>query len=219
MKRSQVVNDIINDIEFEITQGIVSQGELGQGIEEVQRFQNKARIETFEKIKVTDRYRQVLGQIYQINDMQTTLLNEMGLALQSMQLKLQKLSDKPDLFLPQKTYPGSQEAEDLLSSTEIDEDFILEIPPADELKNSIKSNAIQLEMQVRPVKIPFIGKLLTKLKILYQRPALFYCRLLASKQITVNQVLGERILQLESLIKFQQQQIVELRSRLLCEDE
>ena len=101
----------------------------------------------------------------------------------------------------------------------MDDDYILELPPADELKNAVKSDAIQLEMQARPVKIPIIGKLLTKLRILYQRPALFYSRLLASKQTPVNQVLGDRILQLESLIKIQQQQIAELRARLPREDE
>jgi len=217
MKRAQIVNDIFNDIEFEIAQGIVSEGELGEGIEEVRSFQNKARIETFDLIKVTDRYRKVLGQIYQINDMQTTLMYEIALHLQSMQLQIQKITGKPELFLPitAQSFPEVSELSSPLSNeyTKIDE-RIASIPTAEDVRDVVKPEALQLEMKAVPVRIPIIGNLLTKLKIFFQKPALFYSRNLASQQLPINQVLGEHILQLERIIHNQQQQLDEPNARL-----
>ena len=89
----------------------------------------------------------------------------------------------------------------------------------DEIAHVLRDDAIQVELQARPIHIPVIGWLLTKLRIFYQRPALFYTQLLSTRQAPVNRVLGDRILYLEGIVQMQQQQIEALSARISARSE
>ena len=218
MTQSPIIKNILSEIEFEIAQGIVSHEDLGPCIEAVKQFQNKIRTKTFKSLKITDKHREILSRQFQTIDMLISLLQETALVLQSMQHDIKQLRQLPPITsqfsdaifpkVPQELQPVSHE--ELAISLEKP----LEIKPSDEIENAIKPEAIQVDLQARPIRWPVIGRLLTKLKIWYQRPALFYTQIFASRQAPVNQVLGDRILYLESFIQAQQGQIEALKSQL-----
>ena len=85
--------------------------------------------------------------------------------------------------------------------------------PADEILHAMRPETIAIPFQARAIRWPLIGWLLTKLRIFYQRPAMFYTALLSERQAPVNRVLGERILYLEALLQAQQQQIEALKAQ------
>jgi hypothetical protein len=163
--------DILEDIEFEIAQGIISE-ELGEGLEAIKIHQNKVRSQIFKNLKATDPYREVISRQFQTTDMLIAILQEMALNLQAMKLEIKRLrhsssSEQPDgrgnaLQVEREYTSKARNRVDYLSSS-------LELPPTDEINDAIKPEAIHVDLQARPVQWPLIGWLFTKLKILYQR--------------------------------------------------
>jgi hypothetical protein len=208
--------DILEDIEFEIAQGIISE-ELGEGLEAIKIHQNKVRSQIFKNLKATDPYREVISRQFQTTDMLIAILQEMALNLQAMKLEIKRLrhsssSEQPDgrgnaLQVEREYTSKARNRVDYLSSS-------LELPPTDEINDAIKPEAIHVDLQARPVQWPLIGWLFTKLKILYQRPAFFYTQILVNRQAEVNRILGNRILQIESWISLQQTQIEALKEQI-----
>lgn len=227
MTNSPNVKDILNDIEFEIAQGIIAQEELRHAIEAIKQYQNSARAQTFKSLKATSPYRESLSRQYRINDMLTSLLQELALALQSMQNEVEKLRGLPPGILqpveaeavtaaPVETPQAPKES---LEVKKVEAaglfDADLEIRPSDEIEYAMQPDTIRVDLQARPFKLPVIGWLLTKLKIFYQRPALFYTTLFSERQAPVNRIFGDRILYLESLVQAQQGQIKALKAQLV----
>jgi hypothetical protein len=216
MMHTLTAKEILDDIEFEIAQSIISLEELRDGIEAVRQFQNNVRQKTFESLKITDPYREVLSRQFQVNDMLISVLQEMALSIQSMQLEIKNLRQLPSTILQvPRTVPHALKKDEVAPNEQLDlRETEYEIRSSDEIKNAMRPETIQVDLQARPIRWPVIGWLLTKLKIWYQRPALFYTQIFASRQAPVNQVLGDRILYLESYIQAQQGQIEALKSQL-----
>ena len=228
MTFSPNVNDILEDIEFEIAQGIIAQEDLRHAIEAVKQYQNSTRTQTFKSLKATNPYREILSRQYRINDMLTSLLQETALALQSMQNEVEKLRGLPPGILqpveveavtaapiePPKVPKEPLEVEKVVTVDPLDAD--LEIRPPDEVEYAMQPDTIRVDLQTRPFKLPVIGWLLTKLKIFYQRPALFYTTLFSERQAPVNRIFGDRILYLESLVQAQQRQIAALKAQVVA---
>jgi len=209
------VQTILEDIEFEIAQGIISE-ELGEGIEAIKSYQNKMRSQTFKNLKLTDPYREIISRQFQTTDMLIALLQEMALNLQAMKLEIKRLHK----FFSNKQPEGiASAAQDDRKHTYTESSSgnylsgVLELPSTDEINKAMKLEAIQVDLQVRPIQWPVIGWLLTKLKIFYQRPAFFYTQLLVNRQAEVNRTLGDRLLQIESLLSIQQTQIEALKEQ------
>jgi hypothetical protein len=214
------VNDLLNDIEFEIAQGLVSKEGVGPAILAVREFQNRARIDTFSETKVSNPYRDVLARQFQVTDMLLALLQEMDLRHLQLQSEILKLAGRPPLPPPPTPEPAAPPPQAV-------EVFPAEVAPSpaprvvaipvtlrdpSEIEAVMRPEMIEVGLQVRPILWPLIGKLLTKLRILYQRPALHYTTLLSQRQGPVNRVLGDRILALEALVLAQQEQINALQS-------
>jgi hypothetical protein len=216
MPRSITAQDILEDIEFEIAQGIISE-ELGEGLEVIKSHQNKVRKQTFKNLKATDPYREIISRQFQTTDMLIALLQEMALNLQAMKLEIKRLRQSPSSEQPdgigsapqveRKYTYKARSAGNYLANT-------LELPPTDEITDAMKPEAIHVDLQARPIQWPVVGWLLTKLKIFYQRPAFFYTQLLVNRQAEVNRTLGDRILQIESLLSLQQTQIEALKEQI-----
>lgn len=229
--------DILQDIEFEIAQGLVSKEGVGPAIQAVRQFQNKARIETFEVIKANDPSREALGRQFQLADMLLNLLQEMDIQQKALQYEIESIRKmKPESLAPspagrEPALPeGSDDhAQQSLSSAPLNSAIQtiqnyplnldlpqteMEIRSREEVETAMSLEAIDVGLQVRPINLPIIGWLLTKLRILYQRPALFYTTLFAHRQAPINRLYGDRILYLESLIQLQQQQIQALNAHL-----
>jgi hypothetical protein len=215
MTQPITVKAILEDIEFEIAQGIISE-ELGEGIEAIKRYQNKARSQTFKNMKATDPYREIISRQFQTTDMLIALLQEMALNLKNMQLENKRLRQ---LFPSAQSdaIPGAPPEERKYTYKESSgSGFLanaLDLPPTDDVAKAMKLEAIQVDLHARPIRWPVIGWVLTKLKIFYQRPAYFYTQLLINRQANVNRILGDRILQIESLLSLQQIQIEALQEQ------
>jgi hypothetical protein len=241
------VSEVLNDIDFEIAQGVIARQGLGEAIQAVRQYQNVSRTEVFKTVRLTDRYREAFSRLFQIVDMLLNLVYELGLRLQSLQRAVQQLRQLPaEALMPvhpasAREYPGLEQAprpEERLE-TEMPgpdaaprETRTPELSPLpsgskngwqfrspQEVERAIRPEAIMVELQARVIHTPIIGWLLTKLRIFYQRPALFYSQILANRQAAVNRVLGDRILYLEELVLAQQRQLEVLHARLEANEE
>lgn len=219
MNANLTVEDILRDIEFELAQGMVAYDDLGEAIQNVRKHQNKTRAEFFKSMKGFDPQREYVSRQFQINDMLLNLLEAMARNIQELQVSIQKLRQMPKKTLqatsdiPVNLRTSSLQAHpESLAATQ--SGFGLEFRSTEEVEYIMRSEAIHVDLQARPFRLPIIGWLLTKLRILYQRPALFYTQLLESRQVPVNRVLGDRILYLESLVQTQQLQIQALHAQL-----
>jgi hypothetical protein len=211
MVQSVNVQDILQDIDFEIAQGVILQDGLGQGVEAVKQYQNNIRVETFDKLKLTDPYREILSRQFQINDMLITLLQETARTIQSMQHGLQNLNQVP-VRPTQGPGPGHawQPDETGKEVGEVDtwsSEFVDSAPSTEEIENAMQPEAIQMDLQMRTINIPVIGWLVTRLRIFLHRPALFYTQIFSHKQAPVNRTLGDWILRLNNLIQIQNEQV------------
>lgn len=233
------VEQILYDVDFEIAQGLVSQENLGPTLDALRQFQNRLRSDAFRKMKLTDPQRDILGRQFQLNDSLLAFLQEMALRIQALQhalAKLQRLTPPPLSQSQIDNTAGEQEASQQAStpaehlqapthaapaqtgdspgSPQFAGEPNLEFRPADDILHAIRPQTIAVPFQARAIRWPLIGWLLTKLRIYYQRPAMFYTALLSERQAPVNQALGERILYLEGLLKAQQKQIDTLQSQI-----
>jgi hypothetical protein len=211
MAKSVNVQDILEDIDFEIAQGVILQDGLGQGVEAVKQYQNNVRVDTFEKLKLTDPYREILSRQFQLNDMLITLSQEMAKTIQSMQHGLKNLNQVPiratqeagpaKTWRPNGTATGPSDVDTWVS--EIDD------PPlsTEEIENVMQPEAIHVDLQMRTINIPIIGWLATRLRIFLHRPALFYTQIFSHKQAPVNRAFGDWILRLNDLIQIQNEQV------------
>lgn len=215
MPRFYLVEDILSDIEFEIAQGAVARDELGEAVQAVRQFQNKARVEVFRSLKLTDGHREFIRRQFQVNDMLLNLMYELIRVMQTLQFEIHKLRQLPENVLrpvhlpPDKTPANSSAPSGLNIPLEVSERPAagLEWRPPDEIESAMRPEAIRVESHAQPIHWPVIGWLLTRLKILYQRPALFYTQLFSDRQAVVNWVMGDRILYLENVVREQQRQI------------
>lgn len=218
MAQSVNVQDILQDIDFEIAQGVILQDGLGQGVEAVKQYQNNIRVETFDKLKLTDPYREILGRQFQINDMLITLLQETAKTIQSMQHGLKNLNQVPIrptrgpgpgyTWQPDGTGKGMGDV-DTWGSELVDS-----APSTEEIESAMQPEAIQMDLQMRTINIPVIGWLVTRLRIFLHRPALFYTQIFSHKQAPVNRTLGDWILRLNDLIQIQNEQVGALHTHI-----
>lgn len=217
MKQKTSVQDILNDIEFEIAQGMVSKEAFGPALEEVRQFQNRLRSQTFKSIKMNDPYREIISRQFQTTDMLLALLQEMALRIQALQATIENLRQRKALL-------GSEEAEALAmeettaapttGKSNVVASLEHEIRSPDEILNAMRPETITIPLQTRVFNWPLIGGFLTRLRIFYQRPAMHYTALLSERQAPVNRTLGDHILNLEALVLEQQQQIEALKARV-----
>jgi len=81
-------NDILNEIEFELMQGIVSREDLGEGIQTVQKYQNQVRSEILDAHNGTIPLRDALSRQLQINDLLLSLIQETIIKVNALQSEL-----------------------------------------------------------------------------------------------------------------------------------
>jgi hypothetical protein len=217
MKKSLTPKNILSDIEFELVQGAISQDELGEGIQAVRRYQNKLRSQAFRDTPQMDD-REVMARLFQLNDMMITLLQETASTMNSLRLDLRKvarLSQHPstaDVSMPAME-SIERERRDVVRiagdlESELDEALYRQVGDA------MRSETLQVEMDVRVPRIPIIGGVINRLRIALHDLVLFYVRRLARRQITVNQAYGDSILSLLEIYELQQEKIDALNERV-----
>ncbi len=221
MKHAVTIDDILHSIEFELAQSAVSRTDLGAGLNAVRQFQNKARSETLQSGRALADTRALINQQYQIHDMHLTLLQEMAAAVQALQLdmrRLGQLSSRPSTTskgtpsaVSAQSAPSARSTPALLRDAPSEDSAAW---PTEAIENALRPDALKIKMNVRPSTTPIIGGLLRRVRTALHDLTLFYLNQLAQKQTAINQVYGDRLLQLSQLISEQQQQIDELHAQL-----
>jgi hypothetical protein len=231
MKHAMTIEDVIKSIEFELAQSAVSRTELGEGVDAVRQYQNKARAEIFTSDKLLKDTRAVVSQQYQINDMHLALLHEMALAIRAMELDVRRLGQavpRPEKASRGTAAPIPTPAHDATSESPPAVQGVP--PPGDEpslaedifgwsdekIDLAMKPSALTIKMDVRPSTTPLIGGLIHRARTVLHDLTLFYVRQLAQKQTGINQTYGDRLIQLSRQVEDQQQQIEELRAQVLA---
>ena len=221
MKHSITAEQVLRDIEFELIQGIVPHNELGSSIQAVRKFQNQARADAFRSGRRKADYQEIAGRQFQINDMLLTLLQEMAVQLQALQLEWERAGRVlhppfPSASIPEPlpSEPGSGRPTGSGPSLSVSlaegerGQFVVDKIAAMRLEE------LRVEREVRPVRIPVIGRWLTRARAALHRLPLFYVGRLANKQTAINRMLWDSIMELNQMLVHHQQQLQILLDRL-----
>ncbi len=224
MKPAVTVDEIINDIEFEIAQGIVAHDDLGEAVQTAQQFQNKLRGEfLLANGRVADP-RTVVTRQLQLNDILLTLAQAMTTALQGMQLSLRRLSPRVSAAAPTppawpvKLPEGSSDAAvsldvEAVSLPELASDWrLLETK---EVEKAMRSEAIRVSLATAPSRIPLVGWLITRFKeMFFHVLPLYYVQRFAERQAPINRTYGDWLLYLYQQNQIQREQIQTLNAQV-----
>jgi len=218
MKQAVTVDDILHSIEFELAQSAVSRTDLGAGLNAVRQFQNKARAETLQSTQALKDLRVLITQQYQINDMHLTLLQELTAAVQAVQLDIRRVGQLPTregvMTAPATTNASS--ATPAAPTTQLDwlTDDLASAWSNESIENAMQPDTLKLKADVRPSTLPILGGIVRRVRAAFHSLTLFYLQQIGQKQTSVNQVYGDRLLQLSDLVQQQQQQIEALHAQV-----
>lgn len=220
MKQTVTAADILHSIEFELAQGAISRTDLGDGLSAVRQFQNKARTSAFESDAALADARALIAQQYQINDMHLTLLQELTAAVQAVQLDVRRVGQLPPREITATSSASATSRAEAVPSTvplpptDWPVDDLTPAWPNDLIETAMRPGTLKLTIDVRPSTLPILGGLLRRVRAAFHNLTLFYLQQIGQKQTGVNQVYGERLLQLTNLVQQQQQQIEALRAQV-----
>jgi hypothetical protein len=229
MPTKLTVSDVLNDIEVELIQGAVGRDELGRSLQAVRQYHNKVRGELFDQAEKGLPIQELASHQFQINDMLLTLLQETIAQLQTTRLELRKA-----LYLRPNLGNGSQASTteqptlaeaNQVAGAPIGFDFapvgwageasaLSARPSATALEAAMSKEALAVPMDVRPSALPVLGWLLTRLRSALHSLSLFYTHRLADRQVNVNQLYGEWLIQLYQANQAQQEQVALLREEI-----
>lgn len=190
--------DIIEEIEFELAQGIIGKFGPGRSIGQVREFTRKTRDTILDKYKIHGNLRDIIRKQFQLTEMLLKLLEESAASFQSLQLNFEQhcrsvglsSDDLPPSGNGIRSIPKNTDGNSLkkryffLSQKEI-----LKINPAHYLKP---------EVPISRRRSVWLTRIVNFLKMLYHRPAYFYAGQLAKKQETVNQIFGDWLIKLNA---------------------
>ncbi|MEM7530768.1 MAG: hypothetical protein AAF639_01215 [Chloroflexota bacterium] len=218
MQTTLTTSDILNEIEFELMQGMVSRDDLGEGLQTVRKYQNQIRGELLDTNRGEVSLREAFSRQLQINDLLLSLLHETASKVETLQLELHQSAHLKQHSLTQdevaqltsapKESSTSDPLESSLTHTAMSAPMPLSAPhPAPfpsasqtsadslpELESAMNAKALEMDPDVRVMGTPLIGGTLTRMRTSIHNLVLFYTRRLASKQAEVNRIYGEQLL-------------------------
>jgi flagellar biosynthesis chaperone FliJ len=217
MRPHLTAEDVISDIEFELIQGAISQDELGQAIASVRRYQNKVRGDLFQQKHRRDKS-EITARQFQINDMLLTILQETIAEIQSLRLEFSRAAHLSKSAKPTYRYEPPVQKLDVVAPTQPvgkERPFCIYTPEDfRKVENRMRPESLQVEISVRATKMPFVGAVLNRLRVIMHNLVLFYINRLATNQGVVNQTYGDYILRLMRQVQYQQEQIEMLQAQI-----
>jgi hypothetical protein len=218
MRPHLTAEDVVSDIEFELIQGAISQDELGQAIASVRRYQNKMRGDLFQQKHRRDKSIEITARQFQINDMLLTILQETVAEIQSLRLEFLRTAHLSKSAKPTYKYEPPVEKLDVVTPTQPvrKKQPLCVYTPEDfrKVENRMRPESLQVEISVRATKMPFVGAVLNRLRVIMHNLVLFYINRLATNQVVVNQTYGDYILRLMHQVQYQQEQIEMLQAQI-----
>jgi hypothetical protein len=221
MKSWLTADDVLSEIEFELVQGAISRNELGRGIQAVKAYQNKVRSGVSQAAQGVGEGREVVNRLFQLNDMLITLLQEVAAELRSVRLGLRRVA-RMTQFAPPMTRAAVKPTTEEDGEENVDRAAWVDVPPVggpgsdlygrwvtdvEGVENAMRSEALQVTLDVRAIRIPIIGRLIKRLRLALHNLALFYVAQLAKRQRAVNRTYGDWVLRLIQAGQQQQEQI------------
>jgi hypothetical protein len=190
---------IVKDIEFEILLGAIPRENFGDAILAIKAHQGKLREEVLETLQ-DSRVREAFSKVFQIHDMLIVLLQEMSKTIVSLQASLPKIIEQAPLEALRPEEVTSNRCLGTGDSLPISNE------PTD-ITKFLRPDFLRLDLEVRPSRLPVIGKLVQSIKIALHHLVLFYVNRLGSQQAHINKMYGEQILELFKVMAQQQEQI------------
>jgi len=232
VRKSLTTADVLNDIEFELMQGSVARDELGQGIQATRQYQNKVRAETMRLAGDTQvDNAELVGRQFQVNDMVLALFQAVDAKFQALQAELRRAAYMKqhsvaqtdelgqaidDVARPSSLTPSGSAGDGYPTQNAWLPAYVgLDETPDDELVEVMQEDALDVPLDIRPVRVPLVGWFLTRLRASFHTLTIFYVEQLARKQTPINLLYGERILHLEEVNRQQQAQIEELTDQII----
>lgn len=214
MNESPTPDQILRDIEFEIVQGALGQDDLGQALQATRRFHNQSQQELL-RSDARGHGLEMANHQFQINEMLLVLIQEMATRLRRLQVDLQRTAGlvpgSPPGIRPREVEPTPWRTGDAGASNALEGG----LDPATYLVELAKiDRKLKVESHMRPVRLPLVGPLLTRLRAALHSLPMFYVDQLASQQMEVNRALGDSLEQLSHLLAEQQAQIQTLHQEL-----
>lgn len=208
MKIETDVQDVLNEIEFELAQGTVSRDDLGKAVQQVRQFHGKLRAEIYGTPAQSLDVREIVNRQFQLNDMLLTLVQEMSAALHDTQARIARtraLAPSSETTTAQTidtvAMPGSDDP------PAWDDDAVRAL-------NTATNDTLVQKMDARPVGIPLVGGVLGRVRAALHDVILFYVNRLAQRQATIYGVYGEQLLVLKRKCEVQEEQIRTLKQAL-----
>ncbi len=213
MKRPVTIDDILNSVDFELLQGVLPQDELGQGIARLRSYQNEQRSALFGAGSTAPTLDDVADLQLRLNDAMLTLIQVLGARFDGLGEQVRR-AEYLQLRLDE-TAPFTAASSSMRTSAGglyqpqhiMDDGSTPHLSAAGDLESAIQASmrpdSLDQWLDVRPVNIPLIGGLLTRLRRSLHELVLFYVRRLADEQMKVNHVYGNALLTLDQAVRVQ----------------
>lgn len=215
MQNSELVQDILCDIEFELMQGTISQSDLRNAIQSVRQFQNTLRAETFQDSKASRVNRALVSRQFQVTDMLISVLMQMATTIQALEVERQRSRRAlPAMPAPTAITSKGVEEQDPDDYDQRTGNDALDEKSQQDVRDAMRPESIHVDLAATPIRVPLIGWPITLVRIFLHRVALFYVHKFAKKQGPINRTYGDSILQLSLLVQQQQQELDHLREQI-----
>ncbi len=220
MKLGVSAETVLEDIEFELMQSVVCYGELGQATQSVRAHQTEVWAKVASQLAAGDEG-EAIKQLYRLNEMLLTLLEQVVAETRAFHLELRKL-ERLAVSRENSVAPGAphlhRAAEDGIAQLDGVEDSLsaelASIVKISEMLENADQVPIALDIEARPCRIPVVGAFLSQLRTGLHSVAVFYVRRFAAKQSHVNEEHRDVLKQLVVIAAAQQEQIESLRMQL-----
>ncbi|MBI5583985.1 MAG: hypothetical protein HY892_09190 [Deltaproteobacteria bacterium] len=188
--------DIIEEIEFELAQGIIGRYGPGRSIGEMREFASRTRTTLLDSPKISGSLRDVIRKQFQLTEMLLKLLEESAASIESLQRNFEKhyRSSGPGPAIP--SGPENRCQPEINPQIPLRKKYFFLNP--EEILGGTPSHSLKPEMPVSRTRSVWMTRLVYFFKNLYHRPAYFYTAQLAKKQETVNQLVGDWLIKLNA---------------------
>lgn len=217
MTRPVTVDDLLNSVDFELLQGVLPQDELGEGIARLRSYQNEQRSALFGAGSPAPALDEVADLQLRLNEAMLTLIQALGARFDGLAEQVRRAEylqlrlDESAVLPPAATYTTDKPAHTVtpLAANLLDRASAAANAPAGlesqeaAIRDCMRAGRIDPWIDARPVQIPLIGGLLTRLRRSLHELVVFYVKRLAVEQAAVNQTYGSALLALEQAVRVQ----------------
>jgi len=215
MKNSLKPENIIEEIQFELAQGLIRKEELGEAIRSVRNFSNKIRKEILENYPLDGKLREIFRKQFQLIEMLIKLIEENALLTQNLKIMINNrrvVNPGLDNNIPLDT-PAVRKADSSTGGENLLLNQNYYLLNQEEILKVIAPKTLKIDMPITRGRTSLTTKIMSFLKLLYHRPAFFYTLQLGEKQEKINNIFGYWLMKIYTNSQLQQDQINRLNEQ------